>query len=941
MPGTVSSPPSISLSFANNFWGKDDAGVTPLLERMHGAKVTSDELKAFYSARATIEEEYARKLLGLARKPLGSCEEGTLRISLDVIRGELESVGKAHQNVAAQMKMELDEQLAAFAGGMKERRKIVQTGIEKLLKVKTQQSATVNKARDRYEQDCLKIKGYLAQGHMVMGQEERKNKAKLEKTQIQLSTTSNEYEAAVKVLEETTGRWNRDWKGACDKFQDLEEERVDFMKSSLWSFANIASTVCVSDDASCEKIRLSLEDCDVEKDISTFIKDHGTGQEIPDPPKFINFCRDEITDNASEASNDEHYSVAQFQRTINPAFRSSSPKPSSLTSQTGTAEESDPRSLGNEIGNADRQVSSNRSLHCAHHTQSGLPAGGFPQDKGMAPGNQQISQIPHNEYPMDGMTQFCRVGPPSEISSAASPNRPSSRESQSELSNPTSYSSQEPSAAPQFAGNDKDGKNESGISQNGTEAQKKKSGFFQSRSPFRRKSKSEKDRQRPLSPAANRKSWAAPGTGLSGDRDGSHERQSDGRITHAASASPEPVDPRASYQLNVGGNVFDVASPEDEIRRIGAVQPVGEELDPMAQALANLKGGVSKESSVRMSADRYHGIATPASQTATSGALSSSGQAKPSHVHDRVRPNQETRPPPSYNQQQQQKQQQQQPMNRLGAPQPAFTSRQMQQTTQKFADQNRNMFNTGPDVAGKATSWKASQIDSGSRTNSGEHLDHSHRLLQGGGAGGRNSSGGRGIAGQQSPGSSQARSRYSSGNPPRATSPNPYHDGNRGLNGQTGRAQSSSPVKPRYDRIGPSPDISRMPNNSEVPRAVSPQPQFGRSQTDRPRSRGTDMPLQLAPTSEGNQVSPPGCGSNGPKAGQRPVSQFGGPGGMGPVAQSRGRSKSMVAGQQYTRDGRSILHFCKSPDPQLGLRPGPTSLQSNYTQNTVLLTIGT
>lgn len=51
---------------------------------------------------------------------------------------------------------------------------------------------------------------------MVMGQEERKNKAKMEKTQIQLASTSNEYEAAVKILEETTGRWNREWKAACD-----------------------------------------------------------------------------------------------------------------------------------------------------------------------------------------------------------------------------------------------------------------------------------------------------------------------------------------------------------------------------------------------------------------------------------------------------------------------------------------------------------------------------------------------------------------------------------------------------------------------------------------------------------------------------------------------------------------------------------------------------
>lgn len=105
--------------------------------------------------------------------------------------------------------------------------------------------------RDRYEQDCLRIKGYLAQGHMVMGQEERKNKQKLEKTQIQLASNSQEYEAAVKQLEETTGRWNKEWKAACDKFQDLEEERLDFTKSSLWTYANIASTVCVSDDAVC------------------------------------------------------------------------------------------------------------------------------------------------------------------------------------------------------------------------------------------------------------------------------------------------------------------------------------------------------------------------------------------------------------------------------------------------------------------------------------------------------------------------------------------------------------------------------------------------------------------------------------------------------------------------------------------------------------------
>lgn len=68
-------------------------------------------------------------------------------MSLDVVRAEVESMGKQHQNIAQQMKAELDESLSAFAGALKERRKIVQGGVEKLHKLKTQQSAAVTKVR--------------------------------------------------------------------------------------------------------------------------------------------------------------------------------------------------------------------------------------------------------------------------------------------------------------------------------------------------------------------------------------------------------------------------------------------------------------------------------------------------------------------------------------------------------------------------------------------------------------------------------------------------------------------------------------------------------------------------------------------------------------------------------------------------------------------------
>ena len=91
---------------------------------------------------------------------------GTLKHSLDTVRGEVESIGKQHQNIAAQMKTELEEPLAAFAGGMKERRKIVQNTVEKLLKIKIQQTQLVNKVRgnDSFKRMTIQLMYCIDQG---------------------------------------------------------------------------------------------------------------------------------------------------------------------------------------------------------------------------------------------------------------------------------------------------------------------------------------------------------------------------------------------------------------------------------------------------------------------------------------------------------------------------------------------------------------------------------------------------------------------------------------------------------------------------------------------------------------------------------------------------------------------------------------------------------
>ena len=637
------------------------------------------------------------------------------------------------------------------------------------------------------------------------------------------------------------------------------------MKSSLWTFANVASTVCVSDDAvslenlmlsspanlikSCEKIRLSLEGCEVEKDIASFIQERGTGQEIPDPPKYINFCRGDLNDNASEASEDENYSVAQFQRTINPAFRSSSPQPSTFESHH------DPQSdLAVRMGHMESNTPPSRETTMTPQkaTQKPPPIIDYrKQSQTQAPYQHKVDElatVPHNEYPADGMTMFCRTAPPSDQSSAASPVRPSSRDSQSEYSNPTSFSSQEPASGKQSPMKQDTDEINSAMSPN-KQLQKKRSGFF-SNSPFRRKSKHEKEGPAITTPTA-RNTWGSSNSRY-GESNNSSPTRPYGRgrnSREAYSGSPEPVDPRANFQLNVGPNVFDVASPEPNRSRPAPrnMNSPQKELDPIAAALAELKG-VNKQSSVRMSADRYAGVATPGPASA-SGTQSSDISAA-----------QRGTPPPSYHDQ---------PIRRLDAPQPAFTSAAMQQTTRKYVGQNQDMY-------------------------------------------GSSRSGTRGAASEMPRATSPRPMRSTSPRPgydsrsqpsyPRAASPNPYGNG-----GRQRQAPNASPTKPVY---------SKRNSPNDIRRSASPQPQFTRQ--ERPNSSAGDMSLQLAPgVRDGSGQRNRSGAANG-----RPMTYYGGQPPQHHSAQNsaigRTRSKSMADGRQYTKDGRPILHqgmfFSSSPD---------------------------
>ncbi|KAF8444209.1 hypothetical protein BGX38DRAFT_1312772 [Terfezia claveryi] len=935
MPKSNASSASADVSFANNFWGKDDAGVEPLIQRMANAKTTCDELKNFYSIRAAIEEDYAKKLLSLSRKPFGSCESGSLKASMDVLRAETESSGKAHQNVALQIKTDLEEPLARFSGAMRERRKIVQGGIEKLLKVKIQQTQAVNKTRDRYEQDCLRIKGYLAQGHMVQGQEERKNKAKLEKTQASLQHSNADYQNAVKALQETTERWNKQWREASDVFQDLDEDRIDKLKSSMWTFVNIAATVCVSDDQSCEKVRVALENCEVDKDITSFIADKGTGSEIPDAPKYINFSRGDVEDEGDTRSEagDSSYSIAQFSRPGN--YR----RPSSASKST--------YSEATENGNSARRRNS---------TDSKTDRESTPGSSGVRPGSSHRTE---SEY--------------SAATSLSSSNSDAPRRGGT-LKGPSSQ--YPPNSSPR----------EQSVREDDQSSIARKRGFF-ANSPFRRKSKSEKrEREQQLlqkqmhqrqqtehqkqrvqqrmpqaqimpPPQNSRNPWGPEAA--RGYTAGSQELISPTRQSHLVGAemrsSPEPLDPRTSFQLNVGENVFDVAPPDNrppsEIhpnqRQQQDQKPSEEEnteMDPIAQALAELKGvgNTSNSGSVRKTADRYYGITTPA--PASGG---------PSIVNDgTVQPR--GNPPPTYMAPKR---------SALDAPAPAHTSAAMQQTLRKYRNDTEYMLDGPPQMP-------AALQDPPMRTSSGQSMRQRANTV--------------GYDRPSSARNSAEVPRAPSPNPPpnnRSVSPRPQGYGDPRYNGNVspkppleGRGPSPNPYQQAQSRPSTAHTYKRGSGGMEYYQQQQPpqqyqqhaqQQQMRRTPSPNPMAANQDLVRNASPASYRPYTPNAQALVQQPQQQVRPRSQHSGSfsqmdghsgaiesfgrrgrnsyydsgtagygGQSSQMAVARPRSKSVVdtaRSGSFARDGRPILYYARAMYAYQAMIPEELSFQKGDT----------
>eukprot|EP00731_Ephydatia_muelleri_P016968 Em0010g66a len=231
--------------FATNFWGSEfcsTQGFDTLVQRLKEGKNMCIDYEEYLEKRAKVEKDYSEGLAKLVKANAGKDEIGTLRVSWDKVK-----------------KGERDRSRANYESKCKE--------------------------ADKAEEQCSRAQANRAtKPKDLLSMQKR-----LEGAKLAASSADTNYQETVKALEESRQLWEREMEVLCQKFQELEEQRLTFLRNEMWTYCNLNSQSLIQVDEAYESIRKTLEECNVDQDIDLFVHEHATGTEKPASVLYINY----------------------------------------------------------------------------------------------------------------------------------------------------------------------------------------------------------------------------------------------------------------------------------------------------------------------------------------------------------------------------------------------------------------------------------------------------------------------------------------------------------------------------------------------------------------------------------------------------------------------------------------------------------------------------
>lgn len=133
--------------FCNSFWGDDNGirGFEALTGKVKVSTKTIEDLKYFWKERASIEEDYAKRLGKLSKLVIGNDETGALFDSLMSLGNELEQISHNHFTLSQSMRRDLEAETSDWVNRMHTFKKSSLASIEKKFKVLQTQENYVEK----------------------------------------------------------------------------------------------------------------------------------------------------------------------------------------------------------------------------------------------------------------------------------------------------------------------------------------------------------------------------------------------------------------------------------------------------------------------------------------------------------------------------------------------------------------------------------------------------------------------------------------------------------------------------------------------------------------------------------------------------------------------------------------------------------------------------
>ncbi|XP_071488351.1 proline-serine-threonine phosphatase-interacting protein 1-like isoform X1 [Diadema antillarum] len=287
--------------FLDNFWDTDfnsTGGYEVLIKRMKDGREMCKALEELLKQRARAEDTFGRSLQRIAKNATGTEEIGGLRGAWDELVSRTEQMGTSHVQLGAKM-VEEAKKIEDFREAQKEKRRKPEESTKKTQAVKRDWFNKVIQAKKTYENRCKDHDQaddhYMKQRLVVTPKEVDKLQAKKERCGTALESADAQYQASVKSLDEARREWEKQMEELCVVLQQMEEERIKFLRNSMWVSVNLVSLHCVQDDEHCEDTRKSLEKCSEENDIKLFVAQKKTGNRRPAPIEYENFYNNQKT----------------------------------------------------------------------------------------------------------------------------------------------------------------------------------------------------------------------------------------------------------------------------------------------------------------------------------------------------------------------------------------------------------------------------------------------------------------------------------------------------------------------------------------------------------------------------------------------------------------------------------------------------------------------